>query len=114
MLRHPLLALERIFSVTDKQLILQTFVDMQYCNKPVMRFYPGRECENDPESWWGPNELAIEAMLKSAGFRNVKRVWPKSSIRYKVMKLKKALTLRRQKSFMDAVGQEWVVFHAWR
>jgi len=114
MVRHPLLALEHIFSVTGKQLILQAHLDMQYCTKPVMRFYPGREFENDPESWWGPNQRALEAMLKSAGFREIKRVWPESSLRYKLRKFRRAIAPRKKRSFLDAMGQEWVVFHAWR
>jgi len=114
MVRHPLLALERIFSVTGSRMILQAHLDMQYCNKPVMRFYPGRELENDPEGWWSPNQPALEAMLKSAGFREIKRVWPESSLRYKLQKFRRAIVPRRKRSFLDALGQEWVVFHAWR
>lgn len=114
MVRHPFLALERVFSVTGKQLILQAHLDMQYCRTPAMRFYPGRELENDPEGWWGPNQPALEAMLKAAGFRDVKRIWPQASRRYRLGKLRSAVALRKKKPFMDTLGQEWVIFHAWR
>jgi tRNA (mo5U34)-methyltransferase len=73
-LRHPLLALERIFSVVGKQLILETHVDLADLPRPAMAFYPGTELAGDPSNWWGPNPLAVEAMLKSVGFRTVKTV----------------------------------------
>ena len=66
-LRHPLLALERIFSVVGKQLILETHVDLADLTRPAMAFYPGTELAGDPTNWWGPNPLAVEAMLKSVG-----------------------------------------------
>jgi hypothetical protein len=40
--------------------------------KPVMMFYPEKECNNDPGTWWGPNFLCVTAMLKAAGFEEVK------------------------------------------
>lgn len=73
-LRHPLLALERIFGVVGKQLILETHVDLADLTRPAMAFYPGTELAGDPSNWWGPNPLAVEAMLKSVGFRAVKTV----------------------------------------
>ncbi len=73
-LRHPLLALERIFSVVGKQLILETHIDLSDLTRPAMVFYPGTELAGDPTNWWGPNPLAVEAMLKSVGFRAVKTV----------------------------------------
>ena len=54
-MRHPLLALERVSSVAEKQLILETQVDLLQCRYPAMRFYPGSELKNDPTNWWGPN-----------------------------------------------------------
>lgn len=73
-LRHPLLALERIFSVVGKQLILETHIDLADLTRPAMAFYPGAELAGDPTNWWGPNPLAVEAMLRSVGFRAVKTV----------------------------------------
>jgi tRNA (mo5U34)-methyltransferase len=70
-LRHPLLALERVFSVTGKQLILETVVELFSENKPAMVFYPGTELANDPTNWWGPNPAAVIAMLKDVGFSKV-------------------------------------------
>lgn len=70
-LRHPLLALERVFSVTGKQLILETVVELFSEDKPAMVFYPGTELANDPTNWWGPNQSAVIAMLKDVGFSKV-------------------------------------------
>jgi len=68
-LKHPLMALERIFSVTADQLILETYVDMLDCDRPAMAFYPGTELNNDPSNWCGPNPAMVIAMLKTVGFR---------------------------------------------
>ena len=73
-MRHPLLALERIASVTKGTLILETHVDRTWDKQPVMVFYPESELEGDPSNWCGPNPAAVEAMLKSVGFRRVELV----------------------------------------
>jgi tRNA (mo5U34)-methyltransferase len=73
-MRHPLLALDRVFSVTGKQLILETHVDMLDCQRPALAFYPRAELNNDPTNWFGPNALAVQGMLESAGFRDIKIV----------------------------------------
>ena len=67
-MRHPLLALERLASVTRGQIILQTQVDMVAVGRPAMAFYEGSECNGDPTNWCGPNPAAVLAMLRTAGF----------------------------------------------
>ena len=52
-LPHPLLALERVASVSRDLLILETVVDMVGVRRPAMAFYPGRELNGDPTNWWG-------------------------------------------------------------
>ena len=73
-MRHPLLALERIFSVTRRHLILQTQVDFTFIERPAIAFYPGTELNNDPTNWCGPNPPAVVAMLRTVGFTEVKIV----------------------------------------
>src|SRR6266545_959048 len=73
-MRHPLLALERVFSVTGKQLILETHIERVGGTRPAMVFYPGSELNRDPTNWWGPNPAAVEAMLKSVGFSKAIKV----------------------------------------
>jgi tRNA (mo5U34)-methyltransferase len=74
-MRNPLLALERVFSVTKRQLILETVVDCMTINRPVIAFYPGAELNNDGSNWCGPNRAAVEAMLKTVGFNRVEMVY---------------------------------------
>lgn len=70
-MKHPLLALERVASVTKGQLIMQTQVDMLAVDRPAMAFYPGNELGGDPTNWCGPNPAALEAMLETVGFRKI-------------------------------------------
>jgi tRNA (mo5U34)-methyltransferase len=73
-LRHPLLALEKIYSVTKEMLILETHYDPYHGNKktPLALFYEGKEIHNDPTTWWGFNEAGLLAILRTAGFKNPK------------------------------------------
>ena len=73
-MRHPLVALERVFSVTGKHLILETHIDMVSYPRPAMAFYPEGELNNDATNWWGPNPTAVEAMLRVVGFQKVQVV----------------------------------------
>jgi len=72
--RHPLLALERVFSVTRDLLILETHVARLGTRRPALVFYPGDELGGDATNWWGPNEPAVVAMLRDVGFRDVRVV----------------------------------------
>jgi tRNA (mo5U34)-methyltransferase len=78
-MRHPLLALERVASVTSNQLILETQVDLTWTRRPAMAFYPGLELGGDPTNWWGPNPEAVKAMLHVVGFKRVEIVSPDSA-----------------------------------
>lgn len=75
-LPHPLLALERIASVSRDLLIVETVVDMIGVQRPAAAFYPGRELNDDPTNWWGPNIPAVHAWLQTAGFGEVRTVTP--------------------------------------
>jgi tRNA (mo5U34)-methyltransferase len=77
-LRHPLLALERLRSVCNDLLVLETHVDLLGTRRPAAAFYPGTELEDDWTNWWGPNPAAVNGMLAAAGFRDVRRVHPRS------------------------------------
>lgn len=73
-LKYPLLALERIASVTHGTLLLETHLDALALTRAAMTFYPGTELEGDGTNWCGPNPEAVEAMLKVAGFAQVRPV----------------------------------------
>lgn len=70
-MKHPLLALERVASVTTGQLIMQTQVDMLAVDRPALAFYPGSELGGDPTNWFAPNPAALTAMLETVGFRTI-------------------------------------------
>lgn len=111
-LRHPLLALEHVASVTREQLILETHVDLLRHRRPAMAFYPGAELNNDPSNWWGPNRAAIEAMLRTVGFRRVTMV-SRRPLAYRVTRAISRRIKRRQ-AFFVGLEQDRMVFHAWR
>jgi tRNA (mo5U34)-methyltransferase len=77
-LRHPFLALEKLRSVCNELLVLETHVDLIGTRRPAAAFYPGTELEDDWTNWWGPNPAAVSGMLEQAGFRDVQRVHPRS------------------------------------
>ena len=77
-LRHPFLALERLRSVCNELVILETHVDLIGTRRPAAAFYPGTELEDDWTNWWGPNAAAVEGMLGQAGFSEAQRVHPGS------------------------------------
>jgi tRNA (mo5U34)-methyltransferase len=112
-LRHPLLALERIFNVTGSHLILETHVDMLWSRRPVMAFYPSSELYGDPTSWWGPNPVAVIAMLKSVGFKKVRLVSRKHSL-FSMLGSATYLKIRKRSPFFRSLQQNRMVFHAWR
>jgi tRNA (mo5U34)-methyltransferase len=100
-MKHPLLALERVASVTRRQLIMQTQVDMLAVNRPAMAFYPGNELGGDPTNWCGPNPAALQAMLETVGFR-------------KVEILSKSFPDDVPLESLDTIAVNHVTLHAWK
>ena len=109
-LRHPLLALERVASVTHTLVVLETVVDMVGIGRPAAAFYPQRELNNDPTNWWGPNVPALHAMLRDVGFRDVRTVSPEPS---RLFRAARALShqLRGRNRLADAYRQDRAVVH---
>jgi tRNA (mo5U34)-methyltransferase len=105
-LRHPLLALERIFSVVGEQLILETHVDLADYERPAMAFYPGTELAGDATNWWGPNPLAVEGMLRTVGFREVRTI--------SIWRPEAGTTHWTPNDLAAAKQQGRAIFHAWR
>ncbi len=110
-LRHPLLALERIYSVTRELLILETHVDMVSRKLPIMTFYPGAELNGDYSNWWGPNPSALQAMVLTAGFRSVKEVssWPSVITR---LRIATRILFANPSSAWTTLNQKRMVLHA--
>ncbi|MBW2698726.1 MAG: DUF1698 domain-containing protein [Deltaproteobacteria bacterium] len=75
-MQHPMLALEKVASVTRELLVVETLVDLVHLDRPALAFYPGSSLEGDHTNWFGPNEAAVKNMLLEVGFSRVERVWP--------------------------------------
>jgi tRNA (mo5U34)-methyltransferase len=73
-LKHPWPVLERVASVCDGLLILETHADLLDLRRPAMALYPGDEIAGDASNWWGPNVAALRAMLREEGFSRVEVV----------------------------------------
>ena len=101
-MKHPMLALERVASVTGQLLVVETVIDLLYVPAQALTFYPGAELEQDESNWFGPTPSAVEAMLRSVGFSRVERVWP-SPLR---------LLLWRGQALLGSRVTKRAVFHA--
>jgi tRNA (mo5U34)-methyltransferase len=71
-LRNPLRRLVQLAPLARETFIVETHLDARWMRRPAMVFYPGRELHNDPTNWWGPNVACVEAMLRDAGFPEVR------------------------------------------
>jgi tRNA (mo5U34)-methyltransferase len=87
-LRHPLLALDRIYDICapDALLLLEThmidegFVDAtgewrrladlhpDLADLPLVQYYPAAMLAKDPTSQWAPNRVALDGWLRGCGF----------------------------------------------
>ena len=112
-LRHPLLALEKVASVTAKCLILETEVDLIGLRHPVMTFYPGTQLNNDPTNWWAPNPRALLGMLKDVGFAKVKVMSPPKPLAYRIARAVKQWLTQCKNPFVEC-NRDRIVVHAWK
>ena len=118
-MRHPLLALERVASVTGDLLILETHIERLPLRRAAAAFYPSTELNDDPTNWWGPNVRAVEAMLRDVGFRQVELTyrtpWRHTAARagYRLARAGARRALQG-KRFSPVATQARAVFHARR
>ena len=110
-LPNPLLALERVASVTRTLLILETVVDMVGVRRPAAAFYPGQELNRDPTNWWGPNHAAVAGMLTNFGFEQVEALTPPKSAAFRAARATYH-ALKGKNSLAAAFRQDRAVFHA--
>ena len=75
-LRHPLLALERVASVTGDQLIFDSHAAKGRRLRPRQALLSGTELNDDPTHRWGAEPPALQAMLRDVGFRRIERKHP--------------------------------------
>ena len=110
---NPLLALEKVAAVAGGLLILETVVDMVGIGRPAAAFYPGRELNEDPTNWWGPNHAAVRGMLTSVGFSRVDVITPIRSAPFRAARAV-AHRLKGRNSLAAAFRQDRAVFHAYK
>jgi tRNA (mo5U34)-methyltransferase len=73
----PIRYLRNMLSITKEVMVLETMVDLLDVKQPAAAFYDGNAYNNDDTLYFGPNRLAVEAMLKKVGFAGVeyKTMW---------------------------------------
>jgi tRNA (mo5U34)-methyltransferase len=78
-LRHPLLGLERICSVTREAAFVESYVtdgasvsDDSATAPNLLEFYETTELGGQADNWYGPNTKCLLAMCRSAGFARVR------------------------------------------
>jgi len=87
--RHPLLALERLATVTRDVAIIETQANSFRASErhPLCRFYEGDELNHDPSNWWTFNEAALLSMCRAAGFGSVEMLHAPASWKRRVRAL---------------------------
>lgn len=108
-LRHPLLALEKVASVTKELLILETAADLLWSKSPAMAFYQGDELNKDPTNWWAPNIPGLCGMLRACGFQRVEVVHQP-----KPWYVRAAKSLSRGKYSSKELQRGRLAVHAWK
>jgi tRNA (mo5U34)-methyltransferase len=70
----PLGYLRHVRDVCSGMVIVETLVDAIDYGRPALIFYEGASLNNDASNFFGPNQLACEAMLREVGFRDTRLV----------------------------------------
>jgi tRNA (mo5U34)-methyltransferase len=76
-LRHPLLALEKICSITREMAFIESYVIDPDASFPgcAMEFYETNELGGQIDNWWGPTAACLAALCRSAGFGSVENLY---------------------------------------
>jgi len=73
-LKHPLLALERVYSLTTDLALVESYVTddaSALAAPPVMDFYENSELLGRFDNWCGPNTSCLLAFCRTAGFARI-------------------------------------------
>ena len=70
-IKHPLLALERVCSVTRNMAIVESFVLHEPGDRKLIEFFEYDELGGQFDNWFGPTVSALAAMCRTAGFARV-------------------------------------------
>lgn len=74
-LRDPIGALERVVSVCDDLLVIETETALNFLPIPAARLWRIRELNEDDTNWWSLNRVALVALLHRFGFGDVRVVY---------------------------------------
>jgi tRNA (mo5U34)-methyltransferase len=112
-MKHPMLAVEKVASVTRDMVILETAVDMLNYRRPAMAFYAADEMGADATNWCGPNPAAVVSMLKVAGFKRVEIV---AGLRSAWFRYARAAYFKWKRgfAFWSFARSDRIVVHAWK
>lgn len=73
-LPDPLSALHQMAKLTERCLVIETFMDLQESKRPMMVYYPGERHlhpPNHPQNGWGCNSALLQSLLKELGFETI-------------------------------------------
>jgi tRNA (mo5U34)-methyltransferase len=75
-LKHPLLALERVASLTKQLAIIETeaIILPGYEQASLCEFYETNELNDDASNWWAPTMPALLGLCRAAGFSRAEAV----------------------------------------
>ncbi|MBI5710185.1 MAG: DUF1698 domain-containing protein [Candidatus Eisenbacteria bacterium] len=111
-MKHPLLALEKIFSVTREMAVIETHAVFRH-RHPLLEFYPGTELLGDSTNWFGPNPAAVEGLLKTAGYSRVVPVLKPPSRAYRALRAAHHVVFQGR-PLSDSFYHGRLVYHAFR
>jgi tRNA (mo5U34)-methyltransferase len=111
-LKDPITAVERAASVTGRLLVVETVANFGWLPVPTARLFVGSELNSDDTNWWALNPVALRALLRHNGFRDVRIVYRTGLPR----RVGRALDqrLRHRRSFWRQVRGSRIVLHARR
>ncbi len=69
--KHPLLALERVCSVTTDMAIVESFVLKDRTERNLLEFFEYDEFGGQFDNWFGPTPSCLTALCRTAGFARV-------------------------------------------
>jgi tRNA (mo5U34)-methyltransferase len=112
-LRDPITALERVASVCEDLLIVETELALHWLPWPAARVYPERELNNDDTNWYAYNVRALKGLLRRVGFDDLAVVYATPLIR-RVGRAAKALVDQGHRRALTSFRSRRVVIHARR
>lgn len=107
-LPDPITALKRVSSVCNELLLIETETALNFLPFPAGRLWPGRALKGDDTNWWSLNRAALNELLETFGFSDVRVVYQTPLLR----RLGRAMKSGR--GFWGAFRSSRIVFQARR